>query len=339
MKIALLGLPQSGRKTFFTLLTGRKVPEGLRENESLEGEALIRDERVAALAAMYQPCRVKYAGNNLVLCPSIQAGRRDWLESAKRCDLLCLLIRSFSDAAVFHEAGSIDPERDRETLATELWAADLELVEKRLERIAREKKAGPSNRQILEEQALTKIKTHLEAAMQIGMPEGLEEYELEAVRSLGLLSLKPVLWVYNVDENQLTQNSTDYLVSCLIETEIMSLDEADREAYWQELGVGQSGLDRFNQTAYATLGLMSFYTVGKDEVRAWTIRNGTAAPAAGGKIHTDIERGFIRVEIMRYDELMAAGSEEELQAQGKKQLKGRDYIIADGDICHFRFSV
>lgn len=339
MKVALLGLAQSGRKTFFSLLTGREVPPGLKEGESLEGNAPIRDPRVDKLTAMYKPERTKYAENRIVLCPPIVAGRRDWLDSAKRCDLLCLLVRAFTDPTVYHQDGSVDAGRDRSALETELWAADLELVEKRLDRIAREKKAGQDARQILEERTLEKIKAHLESAMKISMPPGLEEHELETIRSLELLSCKPVLWVYNVDEDQLKESSADFKVSCRIEREIMDLDPAERAAYLQTLGISQSGLDRLNQAAYAALGLMSFYTVGEDEVRAWTIRVGTAAPAAGGKVHTDIERGFIRVEVMRYDDLIAAGGEEALHAQGKIHLKGRDYIIADGDICHFRFNV
>ncbi|MCA1809113.1 MAG: DUF933 domain-containing protein [Lentisphaerae bacterium] len=221
-------------------------------------------------------------------------------------------------------------------------AADLELVEKRLERIAREKKAGQDARQALEENTLQKVKAHLETELKVGTPPGLEVHEIETIRSLELLSFKPLLWVYNVDEDQLQaadRQEGAFRVSCLIEKEIMDLDPAERATYLSEIGVNASGLDRLNQAAYEALGLMSFYTVGQDEVRAWTIRRGATAPAAGGKVHTDIERGFIRAEIMRYDELMEAGSEEALRAQGKIQLKGRDYIIVDGDICHFRFNV
>lgn len=334
-----MGLNQSGRKTFFTLLTGREVPAGLKEGESLEGNAPIRDPRVDQLAAMYKPQKTKYAENRIVLCPPVVAGRRDWLDSTKRCDLLCILIRDFSDPAVYHQDGSVDAVRDRNTLETELWAADLELVEKRLERITREKKAGQDARQVMEERTLEKIKAHLESTMKAGLPDGLEEHELETIRSLELLSMKPILWAYNVDEDELGADGGDFKVSCRIEREIMDLDPEERDAYLRDLGVTQSGADRLNQAAYAELGLMSFYTVGKDEVRAWTIRIGTLAPAAGGKVHTDIERGFIRVEIMRFGELITAGSEEALHALGKTQLKGRDYVIADGDICNFRFNV
>jgi len=168
--------------------------------------------------------------------------------------------------------------------------------------------------------------------------------ELEAIRSLNLVTLMPILRIFNVDEDRVASavpaGENVFVVSAQIEKEIMGMeDQAEREEYLKEMGLESSGLDRLNAAAYDALGLMSFYTMGKDEVRAWTIRKGTAAPAAGGKIHSDIERGFIRVEVIKYDDLVAAGSEAAVKAQGKALLKGKDYIMEDGDICHFRFNV
>ena len=161
------------------------------------------------------------------------------------------------------------------------------------------------------------------------------------MRSLGLLSLKPVLWTYNVDEKDVKDGGLDPVtISCKIEQEITAIEDAEeRKQYLAELGLTSPGVDRMNRAAYDTLGLMSFYTMGEDEARAWTIRKGSTAPVAAGKIHTDIERGFIRVEVVKYDDLLAAGSEAAVKAQGKIQLKGKDYIIEDGDICNFRFNV
>lgn len=352
MKIALLGFPQSGKKTFFSLLTGRRAAPArqptAKEGEALEGSAPIRDPRVDALTAIFKPERVKYAENTIVLCPDIDpksaSAARAWLESARQCDLLGLLVRAFTSAAVYHPLGDVNPERDRSNIATELLIADLEIIEKRLERIGKEKKSGPNPRQIQEENCLLKIKAAIEKQTPFN-PAALDKQELETVKSLGLLSLKKTLWAYNIDEDKLNAPGLDnqeqaFAISCRIEEEIMGLENPDeRTAYLKELGVASSGLDRLNQAAYATLGLMSFYTVGADEVRAWTIRKGSTAPEAAGKVHSDMERGFIRVEIIKYADLIAAGSEAAAKAQGKMQVKGRDYTIEDGDICHFRFNV
>ncbi|MDD5483722.1 MAG: DUF933 domain-containing protein [Kiritimatiellae bacterium] len=351
MKVGLLGFAQSGKKTFFSLLTGRKQDGSiaLKEGEALEGIAPIRDPRVDALAGLFKPERVKYAENIIVLCPDLtppgSAGAaRAWLESARKCDLLCILIRSFSSDAVYHPLGDVNPERDRNALESEIVLADLEIIEKRLERIEREKKAGQTPRQIQEEKTLLKIKGTIEKEMRLCAPV-LDRQESDSIKSLALLILKPVIWAYNVNEDQLgkqvhQQTGNIFNISCRIEQEIMALEnQAERLDYLKEIGVSSSGLDRLNQAAYDALGLMSFYTVGGDEVRAWTIRKGALAPEAGGKVHTDIERGFIRVEIIKYDDLIAAGSEAAAKARGKMQVKGRDYAIADGDICHFRFNV
>jgi hypothetical protein len=171
---------------------------------------------------------------------------------------------------------------------------------------------------------------------------GLEDRDIASIRSLGLVTLIPQLAAYNVDEGDLVRDfgPASLAVSVRIETEIMGMDvAAEREEYLKSIGLSSSGVDRMNAAAYAAQGLMSFYTIGKDEVRAWTIRRGSLAPTAAGKIHTDIERGFIRVEVIKYDDLVAAGSEQAVKAHGRMQLKGKDYVIEDGDICHFLFNV
>ncbi len=349
MKVALLGLPQSGKKTFFTLLTGRgRGPAGFpafKPGETLEGIALIHDTRVDALATIFKPEKTKYAENLIALCPDMAMGdaKREWLEAARRCDLLCVVVRAFTSDEVYHPSGSVDPERDRLTLEAELLLADLELIEKRLERLQKEKRAGLTPQQTQEEQTLITLKTTIETEMK-WVPLALPPHELEPIRSLNLLILKPVLWVFNMDEDRLGSamghtGDAVFTVSCRIEQEIMDLEPAERDAYLKDLGLAASGLDRLNQAAYDALGLMSFYTVGKDEVRAWTIRKGSTAPTAAGKVHSDIERGFIRVEIIKFDDLIAAGGEAEAKSRGKAQVKGRDYVIEDGDICHFRFNV
>lgn len=345
MKIALLGLPQSGKKTLFSLLTGREVPEHRVEGESLEGVAPIRDPRVDVLSDIARPEKTRYAENKVVLCPDMSegTGKREWLDAARRCDLLCLVVRDFSSESVYHPAGSVDADRDRRTLETELLLADLELIEKRLERLAKEQKGGRTAGQIKEEEVLLKCRDVVENEKGVNSL-GLGEEDLAAIRSLNLVTLMPVLRIRNVDEDRLAsageEDAAVFLISAQIEKEIMGIEDPEERAeYLAALGLESSGLDRLNAAAYDALGLMSFYTMGKDEVRAWTIRKGTPAPAAGGKIHSDIERGFIRVEVIKYDDLVVAGSEVAAKNQGKAMLKGKDYIMEDGDICHFRFNV
>ena len=346
MKIGILGYTQTGKRSLFTLLTGRSVPVARKEQESIEGVAPVRDPRVDVLSRMVQPERTRYAETNVVLLPDLEPGatERHWLEAARRCDVLCLVVRAFESPSVYHQAGSVDAGRDRVNLETELLLADLELAEKRLDRMRREKRAGQTPAQVIEEATLEKCKAVLEGGAPL-RSLALDEHQTKSIQSLGLLTMQPVLWAYNVDEQHITDNPWkgqpgSFVVSCLIEQEIAGLkEEGERRDYLQSIGLECSGLDRLNQAAYDTLGLMSFYTIGKDEVRAWTIRKGTRAPQAAGKIHSDIERGFIRADVIKFDDLVAAGSEDALRKSGKEHLKGKDYVIEDGDICHFRFNV
>jgi ribosome-binding ATPase YchF (GTP1/OBG family) len=212
--------------------------------------------------------------------------------------------------------------------------------------LAKEKRAGLNPAQQAEEKALLKCQAALAAGKWL-RDAGLDETDLKTIRTLGLMTLMQVLYIYNVDDSgvqaALEAEKADPLaivVSCKIEREIMAIENRDeRKAFLSEIGFAQSGLERLNTAAYDALGLMSFYTAGADEVRAWTIRKGSTAPVAAGKIHSDIERGFIRAEVTKFTDLVEAGGEAEAKAKGKTQVKGRDYVIEDGDICHFRFSV
>lgn len=340
MNVALLGLPASGKKTLFTLLTGRRLVHGRKDNETVEGQAPVRDPRVDAIAAICKPERVKYAETTFLLCPDVIASaHREWTEPARRSDLLCLVVRAFKDPSVYHTAGTVDPERDHSELQSELLLADLEIVEKRLERIQKEKRSGQTTAQAQEEQALTKCHSALEAGKAVADAE-LDEQGFAAIRTLGLLTMKPILWAWNVDEGDVKDGGTPFTIACKIEQEIMEIQQPEeRAAYLKEIGLSSSGVDRVNAAAYDALGLMSFYTMGPDEVRAWTVRKGSLAPTAAGKIHSDIERGFIRAEVIKYDDLVVLGSENAVKLAGKAMVKGKDYTIADGDICNFRFNV
>lgn len=341
MKAALIGFEESGRSTLFSLLTGRAVHEGRKENDILEGVAIVRDPRVDDIVAIARPQKTKYAENTYVLCPAVTKGegKREWLEPARRADLLCMVVRSFKSDSVYHPLSSIDPGRDRAELRMEMLLADLEMLENRLSRIAKEKRAGQTAAQAVEEKALMKCKDAIESD---SLPvSGLDGAETGALRSLGLLCLKPFVWVLNCDDADVKEDAHDPVtIACLIEKEIMEIqDLQERQVYLEDMGLRTSGLDRMNRAVYDALGLMSFYTMGPDEVRAWTITKGSSAPVAAGKIHSDIQRGFIRVEIIKYDDLIAAGSEAEVKSKGKLELKGKEYVIQDGDICSFLFNV
>ena len=343
MKIAILGLAQTGKKTLFTLLTGRPVPAARKPEEALEGVAPIHDSRVDALSQLYQPKKTVYAENQFVLCPDMTDGStsRHWVDAARRCDLLCLLIRAFDSPDVFHPSGSVDPERDRAMIEAELLLADMQLVETRLQRLAKEKKGGQTPDQALEEDILTRFNAVLEEEIFLSTVK-LEPREEQVIRSLGLVTRTPRLYAYNVSEDAIGQDFGPdvFSLSCAIESDIATIDnQEERLEFMEAMGISQPSLERINAALYDALGLMSFYTSGKDECRAWTIRKGSTAPVAGGKIHSDIERGFIRVEVMKFDDLMAAGSEQGVKQAGKMQLNGKDYVIQDGDICHFLFNV
>ncbi|MCH8271875.1 MAG: redox-regulated ATPase YchF [Candidatus Marinimicrobia bacterium] len=343
MKIAILGLPQSGKRTLFSLLTGRETITG-QLTEPIEGIAPVKDPRVDKIAEIEKPEKITYAETGIRLCPDIDpgSGSSSWIMPAKLSDLLCILIRDFSSKEVYHPSGSINAERDRNNIEAELLIADLSLIEKRFERISKDRKRSkPTYVQLMEESTIRKFQTVLEDNHFLNSLElNVEEYA--SVSSLNFLTLKPILWCLNVDEDKIIKDNDDnvFRVSALIEKEIASISEpAERSAFLNDLGLSESGVNRLNSIAYDLLGLMSFYTMGEDEARAWAIKKNTLAPVAGGKIHTDIERGFIRVEVIKFDDLLAAGSEKAVKASGKALLKGKDYVIEDGDICNFRFNV
>jgi len=344
MRIALIGLPQAGKKTLFQLLTGRAIPPGRKSEEAIEGTASIRDPRVDALSAICRPQRKVYAENRFVLCPDVDARTtgRAWLDAARKCDLVCLVLRAFASESVYHPAGSVDPQRDRADLETELILADMEIAETRLARLEKERGSRkPAPERELEELTLRRACGALQDGRRLA-DVAFEPHELAAIQHLGMLTLLPLLCTYNVAESGLSASFGPgaFAVSAQIEAEIAAIDDArERQDYLAAIGLAASGVDRMNAAAYAALGLMSFYTIGEDEVRAWTVRRGAPAPVAAGKIHSDLQRGFIRVEIIKFADLVEAGSERGARESGRLRVRGKDYLMEDGDICHFLFNV
>ena len=246
MKIAILGLAQTGKKTLFTLLTGREVPANRKPGEAIEGIAPIHDRRVDALSKLYNPNKTTYAENQFVLCSDVTEGgtSRQWMEAARRCDLLCLLIRSFDSPDVFHPAGSVDPERDRAMIETELLLADMQLVETRLERIAKEKKGGQTSEQKVEEEVLKRFSAALEEEKFLSTVP-LDAQEEQVVRSLDLVTRIPLLYTYNVAEDDIGKDFGPevFTISCEIESEIAGIDDpAERQEFMEALGIQRGPL-------------------------------------------------------------------------------------------------
>ncbi len=347
MRLGLVGLPQGGKKTLFRLLTGHLASE--------IGQAKVRDVRFDRLVEMYNPDRKVPAQMAFVLLPDLdtRADRNlSVFQHLERVDVICLLARVFEDETVFHIAGHVNAKRDVQAFWDELLLADLIFVEKRLERLAKERRAKNEQRAAREMDLMARMQAHLEVGKPLRRFERTAD-EVKLTSSYPFLTTKPVIVVLNTGEDQIgDEGVVDEIaaafaecgfewiaISARIEEEISRLDEAAREDFLADLEIEQSALDRLTLLCYETLGLISFFTVGKDEVRAWTIRRGTLAPQAGGAIHGDIERGFIRAEVMRYENLIALGDEQKVKAAGKLMVKGKDAEVLDGDVIHFLFKV
>ena len=355
MKLGLVGFPQVGKRTLFRLLTGKEPnPEG--KKGAILGLAKVRDTRFDRLVEIYAPRKETPAQIEFLLLPELdpQASRNEpILRSLDQVDVICHLVRAFQDDTVFHIHGAVDPRRDISLLNEELQLNDLLFIEKRLERLEREQKNKKDlQKTALEQELLTRMKEHLETGCFLrSFP--LTEAEEKLIASYPLLTRKAVIIILNVGEEDLgdrdlavrlreTFREKEFRwisVSAKIEQELCQLDTTESQAFLEELQLDQPALDRLTLLCYKTLGFVSFFTVGPDEVRAWTNREGSLAPQAAGVIHSDFERGFIRAEVMKFNDLITMGSEKKLREAGKYMQKGRDYVVEDGDIINFLFNV
>jgi len=357
MKIGIIGLPQVGKKTLFELLTGEKMPLNIdpSKGEIKMGIAKVRDSRFDRLVEMYKPQKKVPATIDIVSLPrfdkeTVSSG--EFLKSLEKCDALCHVVRAFKDESVFHVEGSVNSLRDTENVFSELILGDLILVEKRLERMEKELKFKSNPGQAKEKEILLRMKALLDQNQPLNtLP--LTEDERKLTSTYQFLTQKTIILVLNVGEDQLADQSLVKTledkyqtfgikvmqISAKIEAELASLAPEEQEAFLKDLNIKESALSQLTRLCYETLGLISFFTVGEDEVRAWTTKRNSLAPQAAGVIHSDLERGFIRAEIMRYEDLVSLGSEAKLKEAGKLLLKGKDYVVQDGDIMHVRFSV
>lgn len=358
MKIGFIGLPATGKTTFFNLMTnaGAAHEASQGKTEANMGTARIHDRRIDYLSGIFKPKKTTYAALEVIdihgISPGSSTSAVHFLEAVRAVDALVHVVRAFRDDSVSHSEGSIDPIRDIETINMELLFADLAVIDIRIQRIETGKKTG---KELQEELAvLKKCRDCLESGKLIHSLE-LAENEKVYLKSFNFLTERPMIIVMNLDEEQF--KSGTYLqqaevgkyasdkkipvveVCAKTELEISQLEEEDRKLFMEDLGIKELGIERLAAAVYDYLGLISFLTVGEDEVRAWTIKKGTTAKAAGGRIHSDIERGFIRAEVIKYSDFESLGSMHKIKEKGLMRLEGRESVIEDGDIINFRFNV
>ncbi|MDD3705248.1 MAG: redox-regulated ATPase YchF [Clostridiaceae bacterium] len=362
MKIGLVGLPLVGKTTFFNLLTNAHAEISSFASGKVTsniGSAKIPDIRIDFLSKLYKPKKTTYAMIDFTDVPGLVSGAstgagvgNQFLEDIRKVDALVHIVRAFENSEVLHIDGSIDPMRDIETVSLELLFADLGIIDNRIVRIKSGKKITKEN--LAELEVLEKCKEGLENGLLIHQIN-LNEEEKELLKTFSFLSEKPMILAINIDEESLKSNSypqREYIqkfaverklpvieVCAKAEMEINELEEEDRLMFMEELNIKNSGIDVLASTTYDYQGLISFLTAGEDEVKAWTIRKGTDARKAAGKIHSDIERGFIRAEVVKFKDIEALGSLAKAKEKGLYRLEGKEYIVQDGDIINFRFNV
>ena len=360
----IVGLPNVGKSTLFNAITKKNILIANYPFATIEpnvGVVIVPDERVNVLENMYKPERcipTVYEFTDIAgLVKGASAGEglgNKFLSHIREVDAVAHVVRCFDDGNVIHVDGNIDPIRDIEIINVELIMSDLEIVENRINRIGKKAEMTKDKKELLEIGALRKIKEGLLQNIPVRKLE-LTEEEIEAIKSFNLITLKPMIYVANVSEEDVLaggnsyyervceyakeENSEVVMICAKIESELAELNDLEKAEFLKELGISESGMDQLIRKTYSLLGLATFFTVGTDEVKAWTFRKGMKAPQCAGIIHTDFEKGFIKAEVTSYEDLIKYGSEKDAKDNGKVRLEGKEYLMQDGDICYFRFNV
>lgn len=359
----IVGLPNVGKSTLFNAITKKSILMANYPFATIDpnvGVVIVPDERIDILKNMYNPERVIPTTYEFTDIAGLVKGASNgeglgnkFLSHIREVDAVVEVVRCFDDENIIHVDGSVDPIRDIEVINVELVLSDLEIVTSRINRIGKKAMTTKNKDDVKEIELLERIKEALESNIPV-RKLGLDEEEKKLISSFNLITLKPIIYALNVEDNDINTGNNytklveDYakkegsetaIICAKLESELSELDEEEKKLFLDDLGIKESGVERLINKTYDLLGLATFFTVGKDEVRAWTFKKGSKAPECAGIIHSDFEKGFIKAEVMSYNDLVNAGSELKVRELGKARIEGKEYIMQDGDICHFRFNV
>lgn len=364
LKAGIVGLPNVGKSTLFNAITKKNILAANYPFATIDpnvGVVTVPDKRVEYLENLYMPKSVvpttyeftDIAG--LVKGASMGEGLgNQFLSHIREVDAIVEVVRCFDDGNIIHVEGGVDPVRDVEIINVELMLADLEVVENRFNKVGKKALLSRDKETVKEAELLSKLKDNLEKNIPLRKVE-FNDDELLAIKNFHFLTLKPIIYMANVSEEDVIVGTNKYVeqlkkyasddndevivVSAKMESELSELNDEDKNEFLNDLGISESGLDKLITATYSLLGLSTFFTAGSDEVRAWTFKKGMKAPQCAGIIHSDFERGFIKAEIMSFLDLEQYGSEKEVKEAGRMRLEGKEYLMQDGDICYFRFNV
>lgn len=360
----IIGLPNVGKSTLFNSITKKHILAANYPFATIDpnvGIVTVPDKRMEVLNNMYIPERLiptTYEFTDIAgLVKGASQGEglgNKFLSHIRETDAVVEVVRCFEDTNILHVDGDVNPIRDIEVINLELILADLEIIQNRLNKTSKKAHMTKNKEELKEIELLERIKENLEKNIP-ARKLGLDEEEKKIISSFNLITLKPVIYVANVGEEDILVGTNKYveevkkyaeqeqsetvMICAKIESELVELPDDEKQLFLEELQIDESGLDKLIKKTYKLLGLATYFTVGPDEVRAWTFTKGMKAPECAGIIHSDFERGFIKAEVMSYDDLVSCGSEKDVKENGKMRLEGKDYIMQDGDICHFRFNV